>query len=198
MVCLLFPCLYAWFHISILRTQKKCYLNKRADFLPICFTESEEINLSGIFTIENNFLPFRNFKSCLFRYLYFFQLRPCDVLKIKESSFQNYEHLRAIEDITKETVLWGTASGLKCGKQNIQNKVYSWTAKELQELHTVLHVYCQLIYVHLDLFDPQAGVLNRESSSKWIENRLKILAKSQGKPHQVKTFFFHILYKGTV
>ena len=48
-------------------------------FLPICCTESEEINLSGIFTIENNFLPFRNFNSCLD--IFFCQLRPCDVLK---------------------------------------------------------------------------------------------------------------------
>ena len=60
------------------------------------------------------------------------------------------------------------------GKKNIQNKVYSWTAKELQELHTVLHVYCQLIYVNLDLFDPQAGALKQESSSKWTENRLNL------------------------
>ena len=47
------------------------------------------------------------------------------------------------------------------GKKNIQNKVYSWTAKELQELDTVLHVYCQLIYVNLDLFDPQAGAFKQ-------------------------------------
>ena len=38
-----------------------------------------KINLSGIFTIENIFLPFRNLiVACVF---FFFQFRPCDVLK---------------------------------------------------------------------------------------------------------------------
>ena len=31
-----------------------------------------KINLSGIFTIESNFLPFRNFNSCLYVLLFFF------------------------------------------------------------------------------------------------------------------------------
>ena len=120
-----------------------------------------------LFTIESNFLPFRNFNSCL--YIFFFQLRACDVLK---GICLLWTPTRV--DITKETVLWGHSKWSEVGKKNIQNKVYSWTAKELQELHTVLHVYCQLIvYVNLDLFDPQAGVC-RESSSKWTENCLNL------------------------
>ena len=79
---------------------------------------------------------------------------------LKEFVFSKLWTLTRV-DITKETVLWGYSKWSKVGKKNIQNKVYSWTAKELQELHTVLHVYCQLIYVNLDLFDPQAGAFKQ-------------------------------------
>ena len=65
MLARLFPYLYSE------DTEKNVYL--RTDLLPIC------CNLSGIFTIENIFLPFRNLiVACVF---FFFQFRPCDVLK---------------------------------------------------------------------------------------------------------------------
>ena len=53
-----------------------------------------KINLSGIFTIENIFLPFRNLiVACMF----FFFCSSDHVMLLKESklSFQSYEHLRA-------------------------------------------------------------------------------------------------------
>ena len=54
-----------------------------------------KINLSGICTIENIFLPFRNLiVACMF---FFFFCNSDHVKFLKESqlSFQSYEHLRA-------------------------------------------------------------------------------------------------------
>ena len=92
-VCLLFPCLYACFQIYILRIQKK----KMFTYAQICsqyvVLNLRKINLSGIFTIENIFLPFRNLiVACVF---FFFSSDHVMFLKESQLSFQSYEHLRA-------------------------------------------------------------------------------------------------------
>ena len=52
-----------------------------------------KINLSGIFTIENIFLPFRNLiVACVF---FFFNSDHVMFLKESQLSFQSYELLRA-------------------------------------------------------------------------------------------------------
>ena len=73
MLARLFPYLYSE------DKEKNVYL--RTDLLPICcILNLSKINLSGIFTIENIFLPFRNLiVACMF--FFFLQFRPCDVLK---------------------------------------------------------------------------------------------------------------------
>ena len=93
-VCLLFPCLYACFHIYILRIQKKMFT-----YVQICsqyvVLNLSKINLSGIFTIENIFLPFRNLIVACVRVSFFFNSDHVMFLKESQLSFQSYEHLRA-------------------------------------------------------------------------------------------------------
>ena len=52
-----------------------------------------KINLSGIFTIENIFLPFRNLiVACMFYlFIYFFNSDHVMFLKESQLSFQSYE-----------------------------------------------------------------------------------------------------------